>query len=125
MKVREGIPSLPRLSFHEAKLRSDLTRIFRSITSTDTNRLVTLIRAAEDVSHGALLIISENSGTEAHRLRKQGMLYNACLLTPDLLRRLKTIDGPILLSPDGSGHGFSTMLDGMASESDDPNRGAS
>ena len=95
MKVRYGIPSLPRLSFHEAKLRSDLARIFRSITPDDTNRLVTLIRAAEDASHGALLIISENSATEAHRLRKQGMPVHACLLTPDLLRRLTTIDGAI------------------------------
>ncbi len=124
MKVRYGIPSLPRLSFHEAKLRSDLTRIFRSITSTDTNRLVTLIRAAEDVSHGALLIISENSAAEAHRLRKQGMPVHLCLLTPDLLRRLTTIDGAILLSPDGMCHGFGTILDGMASESGDPSRGA-
>ncbi len=124
MKVRYGIPSLPRLSFHEAKLRSDLTRIFRSITSTDTNRLVTLIRAAEDVSHGALLIISENSAAEAHRLRKQGMPVHSCLLTPDLLRRLTTIDGAILLSPDGMCHGFGTILDGMASESGDPSRGA-
>ena len=71
MKVGYGIPSLPRLSFHEAKLRSDLARIFRSINPDDTSRLVTLIRAAEEVSHGALLIISENAAAEAHRLRKR------------------------------------------------------
>jgi hypothetical protein len=124
MKVRYGIPSLPRLSFHEAKLRSDLARIFRSITPDDTSRLVRLIRAAEDLAHGSLLIISENSAAEAHRLRKEGMPVHACLLTPDLLRRLTTIDGAILLSPDGMCHGFGTILDGMASESGDPSRGA-
>ncbi|MGA7126680.1 MAG: diadenylate cyclase [Chthoniobacterales bacterium] len=124
MKVGYGIPSLPRLSFHEAKLRSDLARIFRSISPDDTSRLVTLIRAAEEVSHGALLIISENAAAEAHRLRKEGMPVDACLLTPDLLRRLTTIDGAILLSPDGMCHGFGTILDGMASESGDPSRGA-
>ena len=124
MKVRYGVPSLPRLSFDEAKLRSDLARIFRSITRDDISRLVKLIRAAEDASHGALLIIDENSAAEAHRLRKQGMSVHACLLTPDLLRRLITVDGAILLSPDGMCHGFATILDGMATESGDPSRGA-
>jgi hypothetical protein len=124
MKVRYGVPSLPRLSFDEAKLRSDLARIFQSITPDDTSRLVKLIRAAEDASHGALLIIDENSAAEAHRLRKQGMSVHACLLTPDLLRHLTTIDGAILLSPDGRCHGFGTILDGMATESGDPSRGA-
>jgi hypothetical protein len=124
MKVRYGVPSLPRLSFDEAKLRSDLARIFRAITSDDISRLVKLIRAAEDASHGALLIIDENSSAEAHRLRKQGMSVHACLLTPDLLRHLITIDGAILLSPDGMCHGFGTILDGMATESGDPSRGA-
>ena len=124
MKVRYGVPSLPRLSFDEAKLRSDLARIFRSITRPDISRLVKLIRTAEEASHGALLIIDENSAAEAHRLRKQGMSVHACLLTPDLLRHLITIDGAILLSPDGMCHGFGTILDGMATESGDPSRGA-
>jgi hypothetical protein len=124
MKVRYGVPSLPRLSFDEAKLWSDLARIFRSITSDDISRLVKLIRAAEEASHGALLIIDENSAAEAHRLRKQGMSVHACLLTPDLLRHLTTIDGAILLSPDGMCHGFGAILDGMATESGDPSRGA-
>ncbi|HEY4814485.1 MAG TPA: diadenylate cyclase [Chthoniobacterales bacterium] len=124
MKVRYGVPSLPRLSFHEAKLRSDLARIFRSITRDDISRLVKLIRAAEEASHGALLIIDENSAAEAHRLRKQGMSVHACLLTPDMLRHLITIDGAILLSPDGMCHGFGTILDGIATESGDPSRGA-
>ena len=124
MKVRYGVPSLPRLSFDEAKLRSDLARIFRSITRDDISRLVNLIRAAEESAHGALLIIDENSAAEANRLRKQGMSVDACLLTPDLLRHLITIDGAILLSPDGMCHGFGTILDGMATESGDPSRGA-
>jgi hypothetical protein len=124
MKVRYGVPSLPRLSFDEAKLRSDLARIFRSVTRDDISRLVKLIRAAEEASHGALLIIDEDSASEAHRLRKQGMSVHASLLTPDLLRHLVTVDGAILLSPDGMCHGFGTILDGMATESGDPSRGA-
>jgi hypothetical protein len=124
MKVRYGVPSLPRLSFDEAKLRSDLVRIFRSVTRDDISRLVKLIHAAEEASHGALLIIDEDSASEAKRLRKQGMSVHACLLTPDLLRHLVTVDGAILLSPDGMCHGFGTILDGTATESGDPSRGA-
>jgi hypothetical protein len=72
MRVRYGVPYLPRLSFDEAKLRRDLTRIFKSITAGHTNALVTLIRAAEEASHGTLLIISEGAPSEAQRLREQG-----------------------------------------------------
>jgi hypothetical protein len=124
MRVRYGVPYLPRLSFDEGKLRRDFIRIFKSITADDIDRLVMLIRAAEEASHGALLIINENAAEESHRLRKQGSPIVACVLTPDLLRPLTTIDGAILLSPDGRCHGIGTILDGNATENGDPSRGA-
>ena len=124
MRVRYGVPYLPRLSFDEGKLRRDFIRIFKSITADDIDRLAMLIRAAEEASHGALLIINENAAEESHRLRKQGSPIVACVLTPDLLRPLTTIDGAILLSPDGRCHGIGTILDGNATENGDPSRGA-
>jgi DisA bacterial checkpoint controller nucleotide-binding len=124
MRARYRLPYLPRMSFDESRLRHDLARIFTSITPADTDRLVALIRAAEQASHGALLIINENSAEEANRLRKQGTPVEACVLTPDRLKHLTTIDGAILLSPDGMCHGIGTILDGMATESGDPGRGA-
>jgi DisA bacterial checkpoint controller nucleotide-binding len=124
MRVRYRLPYLPRLSFDESKLRHDLARIFKSITPTDIDRLVALIRTAEQASHGALLIIDENSAEEAKRLRKQGTPIDPCVLTPDVLRHLTTIDGAILLSPEGTCHGIGTILDGVATESGDPGRGA-
>jgi DNA integrity scanning protein DisA with diadenylate cyclase activity len=110
--------------FREHDNRRDFIRIFKSITADDIDRLVMLIRVAEEASHGALLIINENAAEESHRLRKHGSPIVACVLTPDLLRPLTTIDGAILLSPDGRCHSIGTILDGNTTEKGDPSRGA-
>jgi hypothetical protein len=106
MRVWYGVPRLPRLTFNEAKLRRDLPRIFRSLSEGNTDRLVALIRMAEKASHGTLLIVSESAASEAQRLQGQGIPIAPCVLTPDLLRHLTTIDGAILLSPDCFSKGF-------------------
>jgi hypothetical protein len=85
---------------------------------------VTLVRAAAEESHGTLLIISESAASEAQRLSEQGTPVAPCLLTPDLLRHLTTIDGATLLSPDGMCHGIGTIFDERATRSGDPGRGS-
>jgi hypothetical protein len=93
------------------------------ITEPDIDRLVALIRAAEEESHGTLLVITESAASEAMRLSSQGTPIAPCTLTPELLRHVTPIDGAIILSPDGVCHGIATILDGRATEGD-PGRGA-
>jgi DNA integrity scanning protein DisA with diadenylate cyclase activity len=124
MSVQYGIPRLPKLRFNEDKLRTDLPRIFRNISSDDINRLVELIRTAEREPHGTLLIVSEAASSEAERLKSQATQIKACQLTPDILRHLTTIDGAILLTPQAICHAIGAILDGMATANGDPGRGA-
>jgi hypothetical protein len=124
MRVQYGIPRLPRLSFDEQKLRADLPRLFENIGNNDIDRLVELVRTAEQESHGTLLIVSEAAGSEADRLKSQSTPIQPCLLTPQILRHLTTIDGAIMLTPNGICHAIGVILDGMATENGDPGRGA-
>jgi hypothetical protein len=124
MRVQYGLPSLPKLPFDENKFRTDLPRIFHNLTAPDIDRLVGLVRVAERESHGTMLVITEAAATEAQRLAPQGTPISPCLLTPETLKRLTSIDGAIILTPTGICHAIGTIVDGKASQNGDPGRGA-
>ena len=124
MRVRYGQPYLPKLSFNEAKLRSDLPRLFRDITRDAVDTIVSLSRQAEEESHGTMLLITEAAEEEAQRLGMQGTPVKPCALTPEILKHLTPIDGAVILGPDGTCYAIGTILDGMATEYGDPGRGA-
>jgi hypothetical protein len=124
MRVRYGLPSLPRPSFDEQKLHLDLPRIFKGITPAEIDTLVSLVREAEKESHGTMLVMTEEAENEAKRLSKQGTAVHPCPLTPELLQHFTPIDGAVILSPQGICHSIGTILDGKATDKGDPGRGA-
>ena len=105
-------------------MRTDLPRIFKGMTAERAEELTALIKEAEQVTHGTMLLISGNAEAEAKRLSTQATPLVPCKLTPHLLRHLTPIDGAILIAPDGFCHAIGTILDGMATDKGDPGRGA-
>lgn len=124
MRVQYGLPYLPKLSFDEHKLRLDLPRLFKDITQAEIDTLMSLIRAAEKEPHGTMLVITEEASNEAKRLRTQGTMIDPCLLAPEMLKHLTSIDGAVILTPHGVCHGLGMILDGKATDKGDPGRGA-
>jgi hypothetical protein len=124
MRVQYGSPSLPKLPFDENKLRTDLPRIFHNLTPPDIDRLVDLVRVAEGESHGTMHVITEAAAAESQRLAQQGTPISPCLLTPETLKHLTSIDGAIILTPAGVCHAIGTIVDGKATQNGDPGRGA-
>ena len=124
MTVRYGVPSLPKREIDEQAFRSNVTRIFKKISDSSTNRLLSLVKEAERESHGTMLLISTTAEKEAKRLASQGTPITPCLMTPKLLKHLTPIDGAILLNPDGMCYAIGTILDGQATNNGDPSRGA-
>ena len=61
---------------------------------------------------------------EAKRLSTQATPVVPIKLKPDLLAQLTTIDGAVILSPDGKCYAIGGILDGLASVEGDPSRGA-
>jgi DisA bacterial checkpoint controller nucleotide-binding len=124
MRVQYGLPSLPRLPFDEEKFRTDLPRIFRHIAPIDMELLVDLVKVAEQESHGTMLVITEAAEAEAVRLKQQATPVKPFLVDTKTLQNLTPIDGAIILDPQGHCHAIGAILDGKATDSGDPSRGA-
>ncbi len=124
MRVRYGLPYLPKPSAYEGKLPKDLPRLFSEISEDDIELLVSLVREAEKEAHGTLLVVTPSALEEASRLRAQATLINPLRLTPELLSNLTPIDGAVLIDPQGYCHAIGVILDGQASGFGDPSRGA-
>lgn len=71
MRVRYGNPELPLPPMNQAKLASDLQRLFRESTPKEIERLAGFAMQACKQRKGALLIISTDAENEARRLEKQ------------------------------------------------------
>jgi hypothetical protein len=124
MAVRFGEPYLPNLIGYESKLRKDFPRLLPGISTQAQELLVSLVRQAERARHGTLLVISAGAAAEAERLRNQATSTELELLTPELLDHLTGIDGAVLVDVNGCCHAIGVILDGQATSSGDPGRGA-
>lgn len=71
-----------------------------------------------------MLVITEAAAAEAARLAQQATPVTPFLLDTDILQNLTPIDGAIILDPQGFCHAIGAILDGKATASGDPSRGA-
>jgi hypothetical protein len=124
MTVKFGRPALPSLGLDSGKLRVDLSRLFPKNSVNQNDNLIALVQQAQMESHGTMLLISEAAESEALRLHKQATPVTPTMLTPDLLAQLTSIDGAVILSPEGTCYAIGAILDGLATEEGDPSRGA-
>jgi len=124
MRVRYGQPYLTKPPTYEAKLPQDLPRLFENITDADVHLLVSLVRTAENESHGTLLVITPKAEAEARRLKGQAIVIQSQQLTPEILGQLTSIDGAVMIDPSGYFHALGVILDGIASDEGDSARGA-
>lgn len=133
-----------RSSFSFPPLTEELERIFfqkicqetfRAQTDDELRsllRVVSHLRQNAHKFHGTSILISANADAEAERLcdmkhRGYRLATGAVAETEDLipyLTHLSSIDGALVLAPDGSCAGFATILDGKAMFQGNPARGA-
>jgi hypothetical protein len=124
MHVRYGVPSIRIQGFPEARFRRDLPRLFSEIGAEAIDRLTVLANRAAEGNHGCMLVISENAATEAERLDSQCTRVEPFLMTEELIPRVTSIDGSVLVDTDGTCHAIGVILDGLASPRCTPERGA-
>ncbi|WP_269538003.1 diadenylate cyclase [Cerasicoccus fimbriatus] len=124
MRVRYGTPELPLTPIDLIKLADDIRRIFPDIATKDVDRLVGLSQAAYAQKKGTLLIVIQDAESEAKRLANQATPIEPISLTTDLVGRLTSIDGALLIDPTGICYAIGVILDGMATQLGDPGRGA-
>lgn len=124
MKVAYNQPHLPKNKINRDKFYADLKRIFRDITKTNLDNLWLIIIEAINQKHGTMLVVSAGASEEAARLKNQCFAVEPIRLNETLTSKITSIDGSVLLSPDGTCHAIGVILDGIANQKGDSSRGA-
>jgi hypothetical protein len=124
MQSAFDVPRLPMPPIEETAFRSTLRRVFHRIREEEERCLWNIVQAAIDQKHGTIIAMSAAAAEEASRLRTQSLTIKPVKLTADLVRRLTAIDGALLIDTEGVCYAIGVILDGMATESGDPSRGA-
>lgn len=124
MKVAYGVPHLPSVRLNEGDFQSTVKRIIPTIEKDAIERLWHIVNAGMEQRHGTMIVVSQDADKESKRLKKQSLQVAPVELTPDLVRRLSSIDGAILVDPAGVCHAIGVILDGLATDAGDSARGA-
>ncbi len=113
------IPTQP-IEFEEFKDIAERT----IIGDVNIKAIWEMVQAAQGSGHGAMIVISSAPDAEAERLSNEGMPIDADYLDPEEIVRLSSVDGAVIVAPDGRCHAFGVILDGVANESGDRSRGS-
>ena len=124
MRSHYGLPGLPRTRLSRTTFRRALKRTFALTDAPRVERLWEVVFEASRQKHGTLLVITTEALAEADRLKLQCTLIEPVPLTPLITRLVTSIDGAVLLDPEGYCYSNGVILDGRASGRGDGTRGA-
>ena len=121
VRVAYGKATIPKQRIDVEELE-DLAE--RTVCATNTKRIREIFEAAQESGHGTIIVVSKDPVAETTRLSGEGMPIEPDYLEPGQVVRLASVDGAVILGPDGRCHAFGVILDGTANESGDRARGA-
>ena len=124
LRSHYGLPGLPRTRLSRTGFRKALRRTFDLSDPAKVERLWDVVLEASRQPHGTLLVITTEALAEADRLKLQCTLVEPVPLTPLITRLVTSIDGAVLLDPEGYCYSIGVILDGRASGRGDSARGA-
>lgn len=124
LRSHYGVPTLPNEIIEKDAFESNLIRLFPASSEVDREHIWSLFNAAVRQDVGSMIVVAEDAFSEAQRLAQQGTGIEAVKLSVDLLRQASSIDGTILLDPQGNCHAIGVILDGAVNDECTPSRGS-
>jgi hypothetical protein len=124
LRVDNTRPTLPRRPVSEHHFSDTVRRVFSETKLADIAALWSLAEGAAKQEHGTMLVVHRDAENEAARLEPQALRIAPAALSEEVLRAVTNIDGAVLVSPDGRCHAVGVILDGRATGTGDPARGA-
>jgi hypothetical protein len=124
MRVEYGIPGLPRPPLDRTALAAAALRVFPDTAPEVERRLWRIVETAMEQTHGTTIVVSEIAAQEAERLERQCTRVEPVVLGEDMVRRVTSIDGAVLLDREGRCHAVGAILDGRATADGRAARGA-
>ena len=119
--VRYGKATIPSRPLELERL---IDAAERTVGDPNTRRIWEIVEAAQASGKGCTIVVSKDPEAETARLRGEGMPIVPDYLEPQEVIRLGSVDGAIILGPDGRCHAFGVILDGAADEKGDRARGS-
>ncbi|MDJ0597121.1 MAG: diadenylate cyclase [Pleurocapsa sp. MO_226.B13] len=123
LRVKYREPRLPRERFNKEQFY-DLLYQFFQVSKIAADKLEAAVEAAVEQRHGTMLVITPQAKQETARLAAQGTPIEPITVNKEIISRVSSVDGAILISPDGLIHSFGVILDGKATENGNSARGA-
>ena len=124
MRVEYGVPGLAHPPLHRAALGAVVARVFPDTPAEVDRRLWRVVETAMEQPHGTMIVVSARAAEEAARLQSQCTRIEPLILGEDMIRRVTSIDGAVLLDAEGRCHAVGAILDGRATDDGRPARGA-
>ena len=124
MVCNYGVPQVPTERLSEGRFSSNARRVIPGLSAAQCSKLWSNVAAAMSQGHGTMLVVSDAAGEEAERLRNQSLPVEPEIMVPDIVRHVSSIDGAILIDRDCRCFAVGVILDGLATSSGDPSRGA-
>lgn len=119
--VEDGRAGLPAERLERTAL-GELVRRRLNVELIDD--LWQVVEAASQAGHGTVLVITDSAADEAQRLAGQSTPIIPARLQPSAIDAITSLDGALMLDPEGVCHAIGVILDGTADGSGDPSRGA-
>ena len=123
LRVKYRQARLPRARFDRGLFCDRVHQLFEVDRST-ANLLVKAVEAAVQQRHGTMLVITPEAEQETQRLAAQSTVIEPVIASQSIISHLSSVDGAILISPEGVIYSFGVILDGQASKNGNPARGA-
>lgn len=124
LRIDNGIPAMPRDLLDEDEFAVTVDRVFPDVSARSAHFLWRVAVACSHQPHGTMLVVHPEADEEAARLLPQGYAITPTRLSDRALEAATSIDGAVLVSPDGRCHAVGVILDGLATGTGDPSRGA-
>ena len=124
LRVDNTRPTLPQARLLESHFARTVSWLFPEAKADDISSLWALAAGAAEQEHGTTLVIHRNAAREAARLLPQALIIEPTVLSDSTLHAITNIDGAVLVSPDARCHAVGVILDGRATGTGDPSRGA-
>lgn len=123
LRVKYRQPRLPRARFDRRLFYHHLYELFQ-VNQTTANLLVQAVEAAVKQRHGTMLVITPEAESETQRLAAQSTVIEPVVVSQEIISHLSSVDGAILIAPEGKVYSFGVILDGKASKNGSSSRGA-
>lgn len=124
LRVDNGMPSLPREQLGAEEFADTVDRLFGATEGRDATRLWDVAEACAKQAHGTMLVVHPDAAEERERLMPLAYAVRPARLAGRALQAATSIDGAVLVAPDGRCHAVGVILDGQATGTGDASRGS-